>query len=608
MEYLQNMQIVLNNTKSVFKPPPDLKVSEWADSHRRLSPENSAEAGQWNTTRAEYQREIMDTFNDPGIERIVVMTSSQVGKTELILNAIAYYMDQDASPMLCVQPTLAMCQSFSKDRLAAMIRDSSKIRNLVADARSRDSSNTVLHKKFKGGHLSLVGSNSASGLSSRPVRILLLDELDRYELSAGSEGSPADLAIARTKTFWNRKIYMCSTPTVKGISKIEAAFEESDKRYFMVPCPECKVKQRLLWKNVVWDEDKPETANYVCQECGSIIDESKKPWMLKHGEWQATESSVKTAGFHISELYSPWSTWASMAVNFLEAKKMPEMLKTFINTSLGESWEEQGDGVEHEGLLARRLNYDGLSLPEDILVATCGVDTQKDRLEAQVMGWGHNYEAWVIEYKVFWGDPNAVNVWNELDLYLKSRFKTELGRSISISATCIDSGGHHTNQVYSFTKPRQGRRIFAIKGASVAGKPIVSKPSYVGKTQTALYTVGTDTAKENIYARLNTEEDAATLHFPADLEEEYFKQLTAEKRVTKWIRGRKTLAWKQIRPRNEALDVTVYNFAAIYILNPNFDVIEERLMSGSKEKTDPASNKHKDLIRPNKSSFINNWK
>ena len=608
MEYLQNMQIVLNNTKSVFKPPPDLKVSEWADSHRRLSPENSAEAGQWNTTRAEYQREIMDTFNDPGIERIVVMTSSQVGKTELILNAIAYYMDQDASPMLCVQPTLAMCQSFSKDRLAAMIRDSSKIRNLVADARSRDSSNTVLHKKFKGGHLSLVGSNSASGLSSRPVRLLLLDELDRYELSAGSEGSPADLAIARTKTFWNRKIYMCSTPTVKGISKIEAAFEESDKRYFMVPCPECKVKQRLLWKNVVWDEDKPETANYVCQECGSIIDESKKPWMLKHGEWQATESSVKTAGFHISELYSPWSTWASMAVNFLEAKKMPEMLKTFINTSLGESWEEQGDGVEHEGLLARRLNYDGLSLPEDILVATCGVDTQKDRLEAQVMGWGHNYQAWVIEYKVFWGDPNAVNVWNELDLYLKSRFKTELGRSISISATCIDSGGHHTNQVYSFTKPRQGRRIFAIKGASVAGKPIVSKPSYVGKTQTALYTVGTDTAKENIYARLNAEEDAATLHFPADLEEEYFKQLTAEKRVTKWIRGRKTLAWKQIRPRNEALDVTVYNFAAIYILNPNFDVIEERLMSGANEKLDPAASKHKDLIRPNKSTFINNWK
>ena len=608
MEYLQNMQIVLNNTKKVFNPPPDLTISSWADSHRRLSPENSAEAGQWNTTRAEYQREIMDTFNDPNIQRIVVMTSSQVGKTELVLNAIAYYMDQDPSPMLVVQPTLAMAQSFSKDRLAAMIRDSKKIKDLVAESRSRDSGNTVLHKKFPGGHLSLVGSNSASGLSSRPIRILLLDEVDRYELSAGSEGSPTDLAIARTKTFWNRKIYMCSTPTIKGISKIEAAFEESDKRYYMVPCPECETKQRLMWKNVVWDEGKPETAHYVCQECGSVIDESKKPWMLKHGEWQATETSVDTAGFHISELYSPWSTWGSMAQNFLEAKKMPEMLKTFINTSLGESWEEQGDGVEHEGLLARRLNYDPLTLPEEILVVTCSVDCQKDRLEAMAVGWSHNYQAWVVEHKVFWGDPNAVNVWNELDLYLKSRFKTESGRSIAISATCIDSGGHHTQIVYSFTKPRQGRRIFAIKGANVPGKPIVSKPSYVGKTQVALYTVGTDTAKENIFARLNAPEDETTLHFPADVDEEFFKQLTAEKRITKWIRGRKSLAWKQIRPRNEILDLMVYNFAAIYLLNPNFDVIEERLVTGVKEDPNPGpGSRNNQNIRPNK-NFATRWK
>ena len=608
MEYLTNMQIVLNNTKKIFNPPPELKISEWADRHRRLSPENSAEAGQWNTTRAEYQREIMDVFNDPNIQRIVVMTSSQVGKTELVLNAIAYYMDQDPSPMLVVQPTLAMAQSFSKDRLAAMIRDSKKIKGLVAEAKSRDSGNTVLHKRFPGGHLSLVGSNSAAGLASRPIRVLLLDEVDRYELSAGSEGSPTDLAIARTKTFWNRKIYMCSTPTIKGISKIEAAFEESDKRFYMVPCPECNTKQRLLWKNVIWDENKPETAHYVCEECGSVIDESKKPWMLKHGEWQATETSVDTAGFHISELYSPWSTWASMAQNFLEAKKMPEMLKTFINTSLGESWEEQGDGAEYEGLLARRLNYDAQNIPESVLVLTCGADCQKDRIEVQVMGWGRNYEAWVIEYKIFWGDPNAVNVWGELDAYLKKRFKTESGRFMSISATCIDSGGHHTNQVYSFTKPRQGRRIFAIKGASVAGKPIISKPSYVGKTQTALYTVGTDTAKENIFARLNAEDDETTLHFPADLEEDYFKQLTAEKRITKWVRGRKTLAWKQIRPRNEALDVTVYNFAAIYLLNPNFDHIEEKLVSGIKEspKNNPP-NQRNNNIRP-ATNFLNSWK
>ena len=322
MEYLQNMQIVLKNTHQTFKPPPDLKLSEWSDRYRKLSPESSAEAGQWNTSRAEYQREIMDTFNDPNIERIVVMTSSQVGKTEIILNAIGYYIDQDASPILIVQPTLQMGQAFSKDRLSAMIRDSEKLRGSVKDARSRDANNTTMHKKFAGGHLTIVGSNSASGLASRPIRILLMDEVDRYELSAGSEGSPIALAIARTKTFWNRKIFMCSTPTVKGLSAIESAFEESDKRYYYVPCPECEHKQVLKWKNVVWEEDKPETAAYACEECGSVIEESKKQWMLKHGEWRATNPSNNTAGFHISELYSVWSTWSQMATNFLKQKRI----------------------------------------------------------------------------------------------------------------------------------------------------------------------------------------------------------------------------------------------------------------------------------------------
>ena len=480
------MQIVLKNTNQTFKPPPDLKLSEWSDRYRKLSPESSAEAGQWNTSRAEYQREIMDTFNDPHIERIVVMTSSQVGKTEIILNAIGYYIDQDASPILIVQPTLQMGQAFSKDRLAAMIRDSEKLRGSVKDARSRDANNTTMHKKFAGGHLTIVGSNSASGLASRPIRILLMDEVDRYELSAGSEGSPIALAVARTKTFWNRKIFMCSTPTVKGLSAIESAFEESDKRYYYVPCPECEHKQVLKWKNVVWEEDKPETASYACEECGSVIEESKKQWMLKHGEWRATNEKSNTAGFHISELYSVWSTWSQMATNFIEAKKNPETLKTFINTALGESWEEQGDAVEYDTLLQRRLSYDKTTVPEEVLVITAGIDTQKDRLECQTVGWGKNYEAWVLDYKIFWGDPNAFNVWSDLDAYLKKRFKTETNRIIPISCTCIDSGGHHTNQVYQFTKPRQARRIFAIKGLSQAGKPIANRPTFVGKNKAVL--------------------------------------------------------------------------------------------------------------------------
>ena len=600
------MQTVLKNTHQTFKPPPELLLSEWSDRYRKLSPESSAEAGQWNTSRAEYQREIMDTFNDPNIERIVVMTSSQVGKTEIILNAIGYYIDQDASPILIVQPTLQMGQAFSKDRLSAMIRDSEKLRGSVKDARSRDANNTTMHKKFAGGHLTIVGSNSASGLASRPIRILLMDEVDRYELSAGSEGSPIALAVARTKTFWNRKIFMCSTPTIKGLSAIESAFEESDKRYYYVPCPECEHKQVLKWKNVVWEEDKTETAAYACEECGSVIEESKKQWMLKHGEWRKTNESNNTAGFHISELYSVWSTWSQMATNFLEAKKNPETLKTFINTALGESWEEQGDTVEYDTLLQRRLSYDKTNVPEDVLVITAGIDCQKDRLECQLVGWGKNYEAWVLDYKIFWGDPNAFQVWQDLDIYLKKRYKTETNRIIPISCACLDSGGHHTNQVYAFTKPRQARRIFAIKGLSQAGKPIANRPTFVGKNKAVLYGVGTDTAKEAIFARLSTDPESTTLHFPNDVDEEYFKQLTAEKRVTKWIRGKKSLVWKQIRPRNEALDTLVYNFAAIYILNPNFDVIEQKiLVNESKPQQNTQKKTRKGINRKN---FATSWK
>ena len=596
----------MQNLKKTWTPPKNLKISDWADHYRKLSPESSAEAGQWRTDRAEYQREIMDAFNDPDIQRIIFMKSAQVGATEVLLNVIGYYIDQDPAPMLIMQPTLQMAQAFSKDRLATMIRDSEKIRHCVKDARSRDSGNTVLSKKFAGGNLNIVGSNSAAGLASRPIRIVLADETDRYEQSAGAEGDPISLATKRTTTFWNKKIYMCSTPTIKGLSRIETAFEESDKRYYHVPCPECNVKQVLKWKNVVWEEDKPETANYACDECGAVIDESKKQWMLKHGEWVASAPKSNTAGFHISELYSVWSTWADMAKSFLEAKKNPEMLKTWINTALGESWEEQGEAVEYDTLLARRLNYDYSTIPEDVLVLTAGVDTQKDRLELQLVGWGKNYEAWVCDYKIFWGDPNAMNVWNDLDAYLKKRFKTESERLIPISCCTIDSGGHHTNMVYQFTKPRQARRIFAVKGLSVAGKPIANRPSYVGKNKAALYGIGTDSAKEAIFARLSTEPDTTTLHFCSDLDEEYFKQLTAEKRITKFVRGRKTLAWKQVRPRNEALDTLVYNFAAIYILNPNYEAIENKILTQeSKPREKPQNRPQKGINRGN---FATSWK
>ena len=601
------MQNVLSKVQKLWRPPTQLKISEWADEYRYLSPESSAVSGKYRTDYAPYQKEIMDAFNDPNIERIVWMKSAQVGATEILNNVVGYYIHMQPSPILVMQPTLQMAQAYSKEKLANMLRDTPVLRARLNEVKSKDSSNTVLSKKFIGGTtLNMVGSNSAASVASRAVRILCVDEVDRMEASVGSEGDPILLASKRTQTFFNRKIYLCSTPTIQGLSRIEAAFEESDKRYYYVPCPECNKMQTLKWSNVIWEEDQPETAIYSCEN-GCVIEESKKYWMLKHGEWRATKETGKTAGFHLNELYSVFSTWASMAENFLEAKKQPEMLKTFINTSLGETWQpEPEEAVEAAGLLGRRESYDEQTIPDEALVLTCGVDVQKNRLECQVVAFSHNYEMWVVEYKILYGSTGQQDVWNQLDKYLLTRFKTHSGRVMNIACTTIDSG-FQTQMVYAFTKNKKGRRIFAVKGQSQSGKTVVGRPSKVGKENNTLYPVGSDSAKEVIYSRLAAEYGYSTLHFPSTVDEEYFNQLTAEQRFVKFIKGRKTLYWKQIRERNEALDTICYALAAAYILNPNFDILEQRLLTGN--ASEPDVNRVKQAKKGiNRKNFATSWK
>ena len=594
----------------IWKPPANLSISQWADTYRRLSPESSAEAGAWRTSRVPFQAEIMDTFNDPKIEQVVFCKSAQVGATEILLNIIGYYIDQDPAPLLIMQPTLQMAQAFSKDRLATMLRDSPKIKNAVGDPKSKNSENTVLHKKFKGGHLTITGSNSAAGLASRPVRILLADEVSRYEASAGIEGDPVNLAMKRTTTFWNRKIYLCSTPTVENICRITSAFEEGDQRYFHVPCPECNEYQQLKWKGVVWEDNKPETAVYSCEHCGSVIEERKKQGMLAKGKWIPTKPTKKIASFHISEIYSPFRTWAEMAESFLEAKKTPETLKTFVNTSLGEVFRDEGEELDADNLLSRRENYDENNIPDQVLVLTAGADIQQDRIEVQVVGYGRQNECWIILHRIFWGDPSISQVWNDVDDFLKTRFKTQSGVVLPISAAGIDSGGHHTSQCYAFTKPRQGRRIFAVKGTNQAGKPIAGRVSYVGKNRTALINVGTDTAKELIFARLK-DTKSSLIHFPSNVDDEFFLQLTAEKKIVKYFKGMKRNEWKQIRERNEALDCLVYAWAALHILNPNYDAIEARMLDKPLVDDQPQQNpirRPRNRINRNPQNYINSWR
>ncbi len=608
----------------VWAPPPKLTVSQWADAERRLSAEASAEPGRWVTSRAEYQRGIMDAVGDPTVHSVVVMSSAQVGKTEIINNVVGFYVDQDPAPMLLIQPTEKMGEAWSKDRLAPMIRDTPALTDKVKDPRARDSGNTLLHKTFAGGHITIAGANAPAGLASRPVRVVMCDEVDRYPVSAGAEGDPVNLAKKRSTTFWNRKLILTSTPTVKDASRIEAAYESSDQRRFFVPCPECGVFHPLQWAHVIWVEDNPRGAEYACPECGSLWSDVRRWAAIRRGEWRATAAFNGTAGFHLNEIYSPWVTLGDMAENFVEAKKLPETLKTFINTSLGETWEEESEGVEGDGLIQRREDYTIDPIPMGVAVITAGVDTQDDRLEAELVGWGVDGESWSLGYEVFPGDPAQMEVWTSLDGWLLKRYTHESGVELGVAAACVDSGGHHTSAVYDYTRGKSVRRVWAIKGMAGTGRPVMGRPSRNNMGRVPLYSVGVDTAKDLIYSRLRiADAGPGFCHFPAseEYDEEYFAQLTAEKIVTRYIKGFPTRSWVKARARNEALDCRVYALAALMGLNANIERLAKRLVKKAEAEnvetdaeelppeveTAPPRRKFPQRNKRRRGGFVKNW-
>lgn len=569
----------MNKTQALFKsianvlaPPPRLKVSDWADRYRRLSSESSAEPGQWNTSRAEYQRGIMDALNDPSTERVVLMTSAQVGKTEILLNAIGYYMDYDPSPIMVLQPTLDMAKTFSKDRLAPMLRDSPALKDKVGDPRSRDSDNTVLHKKFTGGHVTIVGANSPSSLASRPVRILLADEVDRYPPSAGEEGDPLSLAIKRTTTFWNRKMVFVSTPTIKGYSRIEQEYENSTREEWKVACPHCGEYQAFSWAQIRFDDGTME-----CSSCRNRFDEFV--WKRQPGKWVAREENQGSRGFHLNELASPWRRWEEVIADFKKAKDSPELLKTWVNTSLGESWEEKSD-TDASLVMKRREQYMA-QVPDEVLLLTCGVDVQDDRLELEVVGWSHGKESWGIEYQVFIGDTSQDPVWKQLDRYLQKEFTYADGTGIHITSTCIDSGGHRTSEVYKFCRAREHRRIFAVKGRGGEGIPFIGKPSRNNRENAALFVLGVDQGKATIISRLKINfEGDGYCHFPMKKEtgynEDFFEGITSESMRIVTKKGVRKVTWvKRPGVRNEPLDCRNYAMAAMEIFNPDFSYLEK---------------------------------
>lgn len=607
----QAAKIVVQRTLDAVKPPPDLSISEWADQYRVLSSEASSEYGAWNTSRAEYQRGIMDAISDDNIEEITIMSCAQVGKTEMILNLIGYHVAQDPAPMLVVQPTLEMAQTFSKDRLAPMVRDCPTLADKIKDPRARDSGNSILKKQFAGGHITMCGANSPSSLASRPVRLVLCDEVDRFPNSAGTEGDPIDLAKRRATTFTNRKIVMVSTPTVKDASRIEAAFEETDKREYHVPCKDCGEEQVLRWSNVKWDKDKPETAAYICEHCGSVWDDAARFRAIRRGRWVATNPSVGKAGFRLSGLCSPWTPIESAVREFLEAKKLPETLRVWVNTYLGETFAESGERVQEHDIAERRENW-GEKVPNGVVMVTAGIDVQDDRLEVEVLGIGRDEETWSLDYKVLYGDPAAPQLWSDLDALMATTYEREDGFELIIQSGAIDTGGHFTQAVYKYCKPRYGRRIFAIKGVGGEGKPLIGRPSTNNNMKCKLFPIGVDTAKEIVYSRLRIQDKGAGYcHFPIDRDDEYFRMLTAEEIVTRFHKGFRKREWRKTRARNEALDCRVYAIAASAILNTNINAMASR--QKARQKPDDVAEEVKverrtARRRPPSTGFANSWR
>lgn len=514
----------------------------------------------------------MDAYSDPEVEEVDFMKPSQVGATELIKIIIGFHADADPCPILLVMPTLDLGKAFSKDRLAPMIRDTPCLKGKIREVKTRFSDNTVLHKKFPGGHLTITGSNSAASLRSRPIRVYIGDDIDAFE--AGPEGDPDKLGERRTSNFWNKKKYRASSPTIKGHSRIEAHYEASDRRKYWVPCPHCGTFQLLKFAQLKIDKANPDESFYECEDCRGMITDADKPEMLAAGEWRAEAPFRGKAGFWINGIYSPWMTFGFIAKEFLEAGNDPEKVQVFTNTILAETFDAMaGETVSENILFARREPYAPALLPEGVLFLTLGSDTQDDRLEAQVLGWGIGEEVWSIEYFTFYGSPGKEETWKKIDEVLEKKYRHPSGLTLSIATAGIDTGGHFTKEAYAYCRTRFLRGVYAMKGSNQYGAPFVGRPTTTNLGKVKLFPIGVSTAKQTLYSRLELKKPGPRfVHFPGHYDEEYFKQLTASKKTFK--KGR--IVWVE-KYRDEALDNFIYGWAAMEIAKPNLEELAKMI-------------------------------
>ncbi|VUX47797.1 putative Bacteriophage tail assembly protein [Candidatus Defluviicoccus seviourii] len=590
MEAYQFKKTLLTTIKRVFQPRQNLSVSQWADRNRVL-PVIAAERGKWRTERTPYLREPMDLVTDPSVSRITLCWGAQLGKTELLINTLLYYVVNDPCPMIMVQPTSGEARKFSKRRLAELVDDMPFLANYFRTGRA----DQIEHKKFYGGDLLIVSARSGSALRGQMAKILFLDEVDGYPAvvitsqKGQDEGSPVDLVMKRTTTFPGRKIIMTSTPTyVDGL--MDQAFKQSDQRYYYVTCPNCSTEQHWTWERVIWDKDTngdhlPLTARIVCSSgCGHEWHNSDRYQAIRDGEWRATKPFNGHAGYHLNALYSPWVSLTEMVTDFLSAKAQGT-IKSFQNTRLALPWTEPTTPItDIHDLKLRAERYTPSTIPSGVVYITAGIDVQGNRIEGELLGWGANDETWSIDYFVIPGNTLEQPVWDQLSDVLTQKLVREDGVPLTVRLAAIDMG-YAESQIkpkINLIKRRNRLNILLVRGASAVTAPITA-PRLLAS---GICMVNPSLIKDRLQELLLITEDGGGstpgyCHFPEHYDSTYYEQLLSEKPTTTYKMGVPVRRWilvkgnkKQIR--NEALDCRVYAMAARLHMNLNVDREEER--------------------------------
>lgn len=573
-----------------LRPPPRLKPTEWADTHRYLSSKASSMPGRWSTARTPYLAEIMDCFdNYSPVQEVVFMKGAQIGATEVLYNIMGYFIDIAPGPIMSIMPTESTSKNNVKQRFNPMIDASPTLTKKIAKNKTRDSSNTLSHKDFPGGAIIFAGANSAASLRSLPIRVLLMDEIDGYPSDLDGEGSPVELAKVRTSTFGNKKIAYVSTPTDEDTSMVAEYFADSDQRYYNVPCPHCGVFQPLVFERLVYDKTKKliTEAKYQCEGCDELIEERYKTKMLAAGTWIATNpdyDSKLRRGYHLSSLYSPkgWKSWPEIAQQYetAERKNNDELRRVFVNTVLGQTSKHKSKTPKPQRLFDRAGGYAQGHVPAGAYILTAGVDVQADRLEAEIVGWGPDGRSWTIEYLVLFGKTDQPEVWTQLSKVLYQTWPHADGKPIGLSKMAVDSG-FNTQKVYNWCRQHSPALVLAVKGNSNSRQStMVRSTEAVDRTEGGkklsgvnLFTLGVDVIKSETYTRLNTELDddgnplPGYCEFPDGLPLEYYKMLCSERQIVeKDPKGYPRFIWQKLRARNEAFDCRVYARAAVHIL------------------------------------------